>query len=319
MPKGLQARSPEAVLRELMSYNFRVTRHSNSDNRVELRHPFFKKGCFKDLLHVKKGKSSKKISKLNGLTPKAESSDESIAELRAQISKLQNVIDFVIQQNKQLVATNNKLMSQLSMLKSQCDGKMEEVLGMLVTTLASPGNIFSNAFKRLFDELNVRRNCRMDIRSTADGEIDYHEFFNNAVGGGLSIFKLFERLTMAFENCKSRLIRTAADQAVQNLAVVQCIDTDDVSNQANSTDSITHQQSLLPKIHTSPLPVFSNSGAHPFTDRARRRYSKDDITLEELKCADRFLNDVYSAETKETTSLSECFHTPAGPFSRDGI
>ena len=317
LKKTYRGVSYDELLAKLRLFNFRCIGSENEDN--EFKHPFFKKNRYRDLIFIKKAKINRKIEKKSYKVNKADQSHISTAELKEQINKLNNVIEFVIQKNNQLVNTNTILMSQLSMLKSQCDGKMTEVLSMLLSTMVSSDNLFIKTFAQLFDELNINKLVNIQETEIKEKGIDYLKFYQTAIGStNLSLFTLFERMTSAFELSKTQLIATVASQTVTGLHNYQNFTSDpkpqsplyfsestaDLSTLAQnaSKDSVADETSLK-----SPVLGF----------RAKRRFSRDDFALEEIKCVDRVLKD--DEEGKETVSLSDISYLSQSSFLRDEL
>lgn len=295
----------DILIKKLGLFSFRGLKHENEI--YEFRHPFFKKNCFKDLHFVKKSQQRKKIRKLQQMSIEIVDSRPDNFSLQEQISKLRDVVDTLIDNNNNLVAINNTMVSQLLMLQSQCDGKMNDVLKMLLNTIKTPNNSIVNLFNRVFEDFNINPNLTAKTHFIGQGAINYLNFYQTATANKASLFSLFERMNATYDMFKTHLLASMAKQTVEGLSNYgQDFDeySDNISHLADST------------IKPSILNCLEAQYIHDQTIKQAdgKLYAKDDIILEELKQAHKFIKAGDDDDLPDTISLSNYSCMPHSTF-----
>lgn len=303
----------EDLVQKLRTYNF--SSPNNDSDTAEFRHPFFKKNRYQDLLLIKKRKQGKTIKKQDLSLCRANYSIPSSDSLAEQIQRLANIIDSLIQNNNLLVTTNNIMMSQLKILKDQCDYKMTDVLGMLLTTISVPKNPFLDLFRQIFCDFNIKSNLNYKMNKIEGSQINFQGFLDDASTDKLSLFTLFERMNTSYVVLKNKMLAKVAHMnmgseipcdtnfgqigqigEVQNYCSVQEQSRDNTLSLSNQTDSF----------------CFTT---HSMLNEKNRLYSKDDIVLEEMKCVTRLMDENQHHDSKNPTSMSVSSYISPNRFS----
>lgn len=293
--KGL---TKDVLLEKLGLFSFRGLKYENE--AYEFRHPFFRKNCYKDLHLVKKSQQHKKIRKLQKVNIEIVDRQPDALSLEEQIAKLREVVDTMIVNNNKLVAVNNTLISQLSMLKSQCDSKMNDVLKMLLNTITTPNSQFVNIYKSVFEDFNIDPNLALQTQFIDHGAIDYLNFYQTATANKISLFSLFDRMNSAYDMFKAHLLAKMARQTIEGL-----------SNYSQQFNGCLEDRNNLanPKIDLKILQYDDSKGVCLESPGLQGQmngkiYAKDDIVLEELKQAHKFMKEIGNEDLPDTVSLS---------------
>lgn len=262
-----------SLMRQLSTLRFK--KGKSTKEGFELRHPFFRRNAYKDLIMVRESPS----------VP-VQSTNSDVSELKQQISQLSVAIDTVIANNNGLVAVNNMLINQLSSVKSACDIKMDEVLKMLINSVSFADHPMLPALKSVFDSFGIASNIPLENALSGDATSAFLNFYQNATNGAVSQFTLFERMTATFSALQMYIAHSESQKATVSLQTC-----------ASDTQSVKQEMPETTMVYTNHASL-------------NRRYAKDDIVMEELRQVERHSDSQALQNVDSAMSLYEYSYTP---------
>ena len=290
-------------------------------NQQEFRHPFFRKEHPDDLKYIKRKNVNKKFKHIVETPVKEEPFSVSHSKVKEQIEKLQNVLDFIAEQNKTLAQTNRTIVGQLYGSKSYCEAQIRDFISMMFVCMNVPNSKLSGEFKNYLDSLELDANS-LPMPSLLDRNIGSTDMlFNNqsknfniqeAMDGILTIFR--SHIPEETVN-KSTVSVTEQSSSVEEpaFAVLPTL------NDARATFIPRDEPISLPKAAwlQEPTTPLANVNLN-LDDKFGLTVSpvKQKSIIDDLNHADLIFNSFYR-EREDLMSLSEFVYTPVTPLFQE--
>lgn len=220
MSEYFKAKNFGSFVRQLNMYNFHKVR--NQKKHYEFRHPFFERNNEANLIYIRRKPVKRNFNKQsNDIAVKDVKLNRQV--LPSKLLKMEEILELMGKQNKDLIEINDKMKKELENLKSTWDDRIKDLIDIIL-------NVISDS------ESSLSKNCgQFLIEVQLKYPRIFHIIFSNSLSAKsnlaeleilykINIFDIFENFYDIYQNFKEKL--EFNDQELQdNFTIDMQIDT----------------------------------------------------------------------------------------------